>query len=218
MSRHYTPAEKANALIHLHMNGGDIPYTSRQLGISERTLFYWRRNWYAENLQQQSPSLQIERPDFKDDLDALAYLRKQIMAELLNMADSFRDGTIFATPAQRIHLLSQLLDRLMKLDAHLKPYGPPQTVSFRFTWDCGLYLRTPEGYIGPFTPVDLPANWKEIYGPSTRLEIYWGNDTFTILPDDSPITAYLLDVQNFQDDPCQLAPDTAEKKQGSWIP
>jgi transposase-like protein len=218
--RVYAPEERANALVHLEMNAGDIILTARQLGIPERTLYTWRRQWYAENQRRQTPppSSPIQHPDFEDDLDALAYLRKQIMAELLEIAGAFREGTAFTTPTQRIHLLSQLLDRLMKLDQHLKPYKPRFEPRIVFAWDCGLYLRTPEGYLGPYTPVDLPRDWKEMYGPSTRLEIYWGDDTFTILPDGSDIQSHILNVKDFREDPCELAPDSAEKKRGTWYP
>ncbi len=209
MSRRYTAEEKANALVHLQMNGGDITYTARQLGIPERTLFDWCRDWYAENPPPQPAPPRLQRPDFEDDLDALAYLRKQIMAELLNMADSFRDGTIFSTPAQRIHLLSQLLDRLIKLDQHLQPYKPPVEEIIRITWEAGLYLRTEAGYRGPHSPLSLPRNWKEKYGPSTRLEIYWGDHTFTPLTDEH--AEFILDVKDFNAEPCDIVrPDDHE--------
>jgi len=217
MARPYSPEEKANALAQLQMNGGDIRYTSQQLGIPERTLFTWRRQWYAETQRRQSPlpPSPIHHPDFKDEFEAMTYLRQQIMAELLDIAATLREGTLFTSPTQRVHLLSQLLDRLMKLDQHLKPYGPPQTMSMRITWDCGLYIRNHEGYRGPYTPRDLPEGWQETYGPSARLEIYWGDDTFTVLPE-GDMSAYLLDVKNFQDEPCELAPDTPEQVVGTW--
>jgi transposase-like protein len=205
----YTPEEKANALVHLQANGGDVPYTAQQLGIPERTLFTWRRQWYAENQQQQSPLplLPVSRPDFEDDLEVMVYLRKQIMTELLDMADSLRERTTFTTPTQRIHLLSQLLDRLIKLDHHLKPYRPPVEVGMRVTWQTGLYLRTDEGYRGPYAPNDLPKRWKEKYGPSTRLEIYWDDGTFTPIPDEGPILEHILTVKDFDEEPCEMDPD-----------
>jgi hypothetical protein len=209
---------KANALVHLHLNGDDVKFTSEQLGIPERTLFDWRRDWYAENPPPQHAARGSLRSEFADDYAAVAYVRQQLMAELLNMADAFRDGTILMNTSQRIQLLPRLLDRLMKLDQHLKPYKPQVEGRIVFTWDCGLYLRTPEGYLGPYTPMDLPRDWKELYAPSTRLEIYWGDDTFTILPNGSDIQAYILDVKDFREDSCELAPDTAEKKHGTWYP
>jgi len=198
--RIYTPEEKATALVRLQMNGGDTSYTAQQLGIPERTLSYWRRNWHGKNLLPQSPLPQIERPEFEDDLDVLDYVRKQIMAELLNVADTLRESAAFATPAQRIHLLSQLIDRLIKLDQHPKPYRPPVQEMMRITWDTGLYLRTDEGYRGPYAPNDLPKRWKEKYGPSTRLEIYWDDRTFTPFPDEGPILEHILNVTDFDEE------------------
>jgi hypothetical protein len=209
MTRRYTNQEKVNALVQLHVNGDDVSLTADQLGIPERTLYHWFRQWQGEN-RQQNFSLQlppIRRPDFAGDLDALAYIRKQIMDELLNMAESFRNDATFATPAQRMKLLSQLLDRMMKLDQHLRPYRPAAEEKIRLTWETGLYLRTESGYRGPYAPDDLPERWKEKYGLNTRLEIYWGDDTFTRLPDDGPILELILTVKSFGEEPCEMDPD-----------
>ena len=200
MSRRYTPEEKANALVHLQMTG-DIAFTSKQLGIPERTLFDWRRDWYAINPPPQSSPPRLQQPEFENDLQALAYLRKQIMAELIELAGSYQKGAMFTSPTQRIHLLSQLLDRLMKLDQHLKPYKPPVWHNTRITWDMGIYLRTEGGYRGPFWPQYVPLNWREKYGPA-HMEIYWGDGTFTPLSDELAQT--ILEVRNFADEPCEI--------------
>lgn len=206
----YTPEEKANALIHLYMNGGDVTHTSNQLGIPVRTLRDWRGKWYAENPPPPPSQRQIQRPEFEDDLDALDYVRNQIIAELLTVADSLREGTLFTTPSQRIQLLSQLLDRLIKLDQHLKPYRPPVVEMMRLRWDTGLYLRTEAGYRGPYAPNDLPKRWKEKFGPSTRLEIFWDDHTFTVLPDEGPLLEHILNVKDFDDEPCDYDPDMGD--------
>ncbi len=125
-SRRYTPAEKVSALEQLQTNGGNVTITALQTGISERTLYHWRRqDWLQQILQRQSPPPLLQQPPaFDDDLDALRFLRTQIMDELVSLAMTLKDGANLTTPYQRVALLSQLLDRLIKLDAHLKPYTP----------------------------------------------------------------------------------------------
>jgi transposase-like protein len=201
VSSHYTPEEKANALIHLHMHGDNIAYTSHELGIPQRTLREWRGKWYAENPPPQSPPRQTQRSDFADDLEALAYVRKQLMYEIVDMADTFREGMKYTSPSQRFYLMSQLLDRLMKLDQHLKPYRLQKEEFIRITWEMGLYLRTEGGYRGPYFPQFLPLNWRDKYGPA-RLEIYWGDGTFTPLSDELAQT--ILEVRNFADEHCEI--------------
>jgi transposase-like protein len=130
MPRKYSPEEKTAALELLERNGGNIPLTAVQTGIADRTLYRWRQHiWWQQSWQRHttaSPPPQ-NLPQFEDELDALTYLRRQIRDELLRLA-SFQESNTFATPQQRILFITQLLDRLMKLDQHLKPYRPkPQT-------------------------------------------------------------------------------------------
>jgi transposase-like protein len=125
--RTYTTEEKAHALAALSQNGGDTLRTSLQMGIPERTLYTWSRRWRAENQQQsfsELPPLNTPPVGFENDLNTLAYLRRQIMAELVNLASNFQAGMGFVTPYRRVRVLSQLLDKLMQLDIHLQPYTP----------------------------------------------------------------------------------------------
>jgi len=46
------------------------------------------------------------------------------MSELVRLASTFQEDSAFATPQQRALILTQLIDRLIKLDAHLDPYTP----------------------------------------------------------------------------------------------
>ena len=126
MPRKFSPTEKAQALAHLH-NTGSFPLTAIQTGISERTLYSWRQQEFLQQtLQQQTsaPPLQKEIPTFEDDWETLAYLRQQIMSELVRLSSNFQDDAAFTTPKQRVIILTQLIDRLIKLDEHLKPYEP----------------------------------------------------------------------------------------------
>ena len=77
---------------------------------------------------QPPPPSEDNVPVFKNDLDALAYLRRQIVNELVKIASAFQDSLQLVSPYQRVTILSQLTDRLMKLDAHLKPYAPREQV------------------------------------------------------------------------------------------
>lgn len=117
----YTTAEKTAALLQLERLGGNVSLASLQLGIPERTLYTWRRRFYAENKRQQPPPPlpPIHLPDLEDDLQVLTYLRRQIMSEVLRLSSSFVDDVVFTTPQQRVTLLTQLVDRLLKLNTHL---------------------------------------------------------------------------------------------------
>ncbi len=131
MPRKFSPETRAAALAALQANDNDILLTSLQTGISSRTLYDWRRqHWLQQTvLQPQSPLSPQQNPpppipDFDSDLDALAFLRRQIMRELVTLGDELQRGRTLSSPYQRVLALSQLLDRLMKLDEHLQPYQP----------------------------------------------------------------------------------------------
>jgi hypothetical protein len=59
-------------------------------------------------------------------LEAMTYIRQKIMAELLNLANNFQADSNFMTPAQRIMLLTQLTDRFIKLDEHVRARSEEQ--------------------------------------------------------------------------------------------
>ncbi|MBA3869321.1 MAG: hypothetical protein H0X30_09210 [Anaerolineae bacterium] len=122
----YTVDQRTAALVELERCRGDILRASLNTGIPERTLYTWRRRFYAENKRQQPPTLPPPKaiPAFNDDFESLSYIRKQMMSELVRLASTFQEDTAFATPQQRALILTQLIDRLIKLDAHLDPYTP----------------------------------------------------------------------------------------------
>ncbi len=133
MSRRYTPAEKSAILAILRANYDDISLTHHQTGIPERTLREWRRSQLpppksSPRQQEFSPHTPDfiaaggSPPGFTDDLEAMRFMRSRIMQELLNLTTSFNDDFGGATPYHRVQMLSRLLERLMKLDNHLKPY------------------------------------------------------------------------------------------------
>lgn len=182
MPRLYPPEEKAAALVQLERNSGNIALTHLQTGIPERTLQNWRRKIQLQDLRWRPaapPPQKKEVPEFEDDLEALAYMRQQIMSELLNIAANLQDGFALSLPHQRLQILGQLLDRLAELDERLKPYQEPDRVVI--SWSMGLYIHGPEGRLGPYQPDDLPPNWREKWGPNAFLEIYWGFGLVSIL-------------------------------------
>lgn len=120
MTPRYTPEQKTLALETLRDTGGDINQTHIKTGIPTRTLYNWRHElWQSWRRQTPSPNSPKPLPEFEDDLAALDFIREQIMAELLNIANNFQSEMAFTTPTQRVLLISQLMDRFMKLDEYL---------------------------------------------------------------------------------------------------
>ena len=129
MPRTCTPQQKAEALELLAATGGDITQTQMKTGIAERTLYRWRNElWQTWRRQAPPPPSPKPLPQFADDLEAMDFLRQKIMAELLNLANNYQENLAYTTPAQRVTLIAQLLDRFMALDEHLKPYRPKPIV------------------------------------------------------------------------------------------
>ena len=163
MSRRYTPDEKAAIIAHLDLNRGDILLTSQQMGIPTRTLYTWwqqvcfqrrRRQHEMSDLPLPSPSEgspvaantalptpQVDLPLFENDLDTMRFMRSRIMQELLKLTLSLNDNFDGTTPYHRVLILSRLLERLMKLDEHLKPYIPAKQVI--------EIVRTEKPYVNP---------------------------------------------------------------------
>src|SRR5690349_4855229 len=119
----YTPDQKTVALVLLERNLRDFSRTSQQTGISRSTLHAWDSDIQA--YIQETPTLvrqPAELPVFENDMDALAFIRQNILGELSRLSASLKDDPGFSTPYQRALVLSQLMDKLLKLDVHLKPY------------------------------------------------------------------------------------------------
>jgi hypothetical protein len=201
----YSPQEKAVLLEKLTANQGDVHRTFLETGVSERTLYRWRGElWQSWRHQSSPPSPPKSPPEFENDLQALAYLRHKIMAELVSVADSYDVSASFASPTQRARVLTQLLDRVMKLDEHLKQHRQSNVPrNILFTGDMGIYVRSQDGCRGPFAPREVPRNWKIRYGDSARLEAHWGDDSFTILAEEA-FAELLLNLVNYEDDPAEF--------------
>ncbi len=78
MARRVSPIVKRNALHIMQSNGGDIQATHIRTGVPVRTLYTWRKEWWDQQFQQQTPlSQSAAKPaltatgDFKADLSQL---------------------------------------------------------------------------------------------------------------------------------------------------
>jgi len=123
----YHPDEKTAVMMLLQRNGFDFPSTAAQTGIPEMTLRRWHKQ-ISPHLRKYPPPLtnpagEMLLPAFENDMDTLKFVRRQIMDELARIAASLKDVPGVTTPYQRSLVLSQLLDKIMKLDAHIKPYN-----------------------------------------------------------------------------------------------
>jgi hypothetical protein len=119
----YHHDQKAAAMVTLERNRGDVQITSAQTGISVRTLYDWQRSMQVW-LQHTPPAVQYtaELPAFENDLEALAFIRQNIIGEVSRLSASLQHDPGFSTPYQRALVMSQLMDKLLKLDLHLRPY------------------------------------------------------------------------------------------------
>lgn len=120
----YAPDLKQQALEILRDTGGDIVQAHLKTDVPERTLYRWRRelwqSWRRTSASPVLPNPPNPLPQFEDNLQAMDYIRQKIMNELLNLANNFQTDANFMTPVQRIMLLTQLTDRFIKLDQHVR--------------------------------------------------------------------------------------------------
>jgi transposase-like protein len=152
MSPRYNAQSKAEILAQLRANFGDVARTSRQMGVPERTLYAWKRQ-LQQLQQQQSPLPQHYTADpnpssvmasntrlttsdksgttvtptytsFTDEGEAFHYLRGRLLYELFKIVASLDDSYTLMPPHQRALLVSQLIDRLVKLDAYIPRVVP----------------------------------------------------------------------------------------------
>src|SRR5262249_30708448 len=81
-------------------------------------------------LRQPAPSPHTKQPQqFKDNVEALEFMRSQLLDELLDSPQDWRGSLALMSPYQPSPITILFLDRLMKLDEHLKPYRPnPLTI------------------------------------------------------------------------------------------
>ncbi len=124
MTTQYPPDLKQQALEILRDSGGDINQAHLKTGVPTRTLYNWRQelwqSWRRQSLSPILPNPPKPLPQFEDDLEAMDFIREQIMAELLNLANNFQSEIHYTTPSQRVLHLSQLMDRFIKFDEYVR--------------------------------------------------------------------------------------------------
>jgi hypothetical protein len=124
MSNRYTPDHKTAAMVLLERNRGNIQMTAQQAGVPERTLQAWQGEIrpYLQQFFPANVSPAGDTPAFANDLEALAFIRQNMIGELSRLSASLQHDAGFTTPYQRALVMSQLMDKLLKLDLHLRPY------------------------------------------------------------------------------------------------
>ena len=123
MSTIYPAEQKAAAMALLERNRGNVPLTARQTGIPLRTLYSWQEAIAPYMQQYAMPNTPaVAMPIFENDLEALAFIRQNIIGELSRLSASLQHDPGFSTPYQRALVMSQLMNKLLKLDLHLRPY------------------------------------------------------------------------------------------------
>jgi transposase-like protein len=124
MSNRYESNEKAAAMALVERNRGNVQLTAQQMGIPERTIQSWLMDIrpYMHQFAPAREASAVETPVFANDLEALAFIRQNIIGELSRLSASLQHDAGFSTPYQRALVMSQLMDKMMKLDVHLKPY------------------------------------------------------------------------------------------------
>lgn len=136
----FSPEFKAHAIERMIANNGDVIRTSRELGISDRTLYKWRKNAGIRvsppptppTTTADSPPLHgMERglggevsdanPIPPDDLQALRDLKSQMLdlTRYIMKNDQIKPAIDAAPLKERIAAATQLIDRIIKLGTQL---------------------------------------------------------------------------------------------------
>lgn len=124
MPKHHSPEQKAQAFECLRKNGGSIAAASEQLGIPERTLYAWRREFWKQQVLQRQPIFESPQYFDTDDLDKrLFLLRNKVLRASDYLLDVINSG-VAPLMLDKIRAQVGLVDIVMKLDAYLKPHRP----------------------------------------------------------------------------------------------
>lgn len=113
----YSPEEKQRALDRLRANGGSAKQTSRETGISARTLRRWR-----DAARKADPAANDGSAPLPDDV--LGALETHMATHALTLAEQLLDENQPAPLNQRTSALSMLVDKLLKLDARRADAAP----------------------------------------------------------------------------------------------
>jgi hypothetical protein len=125
MSTRYSSEAVAAVMVLLERNRGDVQRTADQTGVPDRTIYRWQRQVltqlrrYTPLSPQTAEGMSIDLPVFENDLATLSFIRQNIITELSRLSASLQYDPGFSTPYQRALVLSQLMDKLLKLDGHM---------------------------------------------------------------------------------------------------
>jgi transposase-like protein len=135
MSKRFTPEFRTTILQLLDSNRGNITLTSLQTGISERTLYDWRRRRELQQQQIQPHTLLQSLPVLQqqqNETDELNILRDSMMQTAIAIADSLKVNIDSRSLNVRVNALTSLLDRIMKLDSECPTEGGTQTIQIEY--------------------------------------------------------------------------------------
>lgn len=124
MPKHHSPEQKAQAMECLRKNGGSIASTSEQMGIPERTLYAWRREFWKQQVLQRQPIFESPQYIRKGNLDEdLFALRNDLIKYIHYLSEIIASG-VAPLLLDKIRAQIGLVNGVMKLDAFLKPRRP----------------------------------------------------------------------------------------------
>lgn len=133
MSQTYSDQDREEALDLLTINRNNIALTSIQTHIPERTLREWRRKQRLK-----APTLPPYPPPaaaadrFDSIPEALNHVHSRILEQLVELADSLPEILATAPPYHQLLALTQLIDRVEKLQALVPRLVPQQTIQVQF--------------------------------------------------------------------------------------
>ncbi len=148
MSKRYTLEQRQTILQLLDANRGDITLTSLQSGISERTLYDWRRKrglsqqqqqFQPQDLLQSLSSLQQQQTE----TDEYELLRESMMHTALSIADTLKNNIDSRSLNARVRALTTLLDRIVELDSHAPVESGPRTLQIEYVDAVGRVYAAP---------------------------------------------------------------------------
>jgi transposase-like protein len=126
MSTRYSPDFKSLVARLLWMYGGNVSLVSHLTGVPERTIRSWRWNIIPHEFRQENPLEQQEQAALLPHknsstaaADNLEVLHTRLMEQTLALVSSLSTDADAAPFPQRAMALTRLIDRIVKLEAHV---------------------------------------------------------------------------------------------------
>ncbi len=114
MGRHYTKAERQEALAKIEANGGDVYKTALEMEMPAQTLYRWRKR--AETEQGPGIVAMIDIPA-GPVAQALLDLQAEMIEEAQQQVRAIRKALKEAPISQRMTALEHLMEMVLKLQA-----------------------------------------------------------------------------------------------------